>query len=290
MTHSGVRAKSWSWPVAGILAFAIAASLSLSGQEPPPPTRPAPKAKRPPSMLDQAGSADKHVVDEEAADRGKKIYIVQCITCHGSTARGAQNGPDLVRSLTLLHDRYGSAVGPYLRKGHPTAASKFSDAEITDLSHFLHAKVEDTLRTSPLFHVQNILTGDAKAGEAFFNGPGKCNTCHSPSGDLKGFASKYDPVDVQQRFLFPRPGFGRNRKVAMVTVTPASGPAVTGTLEKIDDFNVSLRDSDGVYHSWTRTSSLKVKVDDPYEAHAKLLDVYTDKNMHDITAYLETLK
>ncbi len=241
-------------------------------------------------MLDQAGSADKQVVDDAAADRGKKVYIVQCITCHGASARGAQNGPDLVRSLTLLHDRYGDQIGPYLRKGHPTASSKFTDAEIVDLSHFLHARLADTLRTSPMFHVQNVLTGDAKAGEAFFNGPGKCSTCHSPKGDLAGFGAKYDPVDIQQRFLFPRPAFGRGRKQKMVTVTAANGKAVTGVLDKIDDFNVSLKDASGEYHSWTRTPSLKVVVDDPFEAHGQLLDVYTDKNMHDVTAYLETLK
>jgi mono/diheme cytochrome c family protein len=270
----------------GIVVLSGGLSSGLNAQEPPP--RPA--AKKGGGMLAQAGSADKHVVDDAAADRGKKIYIVQCITCHGASARGAQNGPDLVRSLTLLHDRYGSTLGPYLRKGHPTPASKFTDAEVLDLSHFLHARLDDTLRTSPTFHVQNVLTGDAKAGEAFFNGAGKCATCHSTKGDLAGFGGKYDPVDIQQRFLFPRPGFGRGRKQVMVTVTGPSGASVTGVLDKIDDFNVSLKDASGEYHSWTRTPSLKVKVDDPFEAHAKLLDVYTDKNMHDVTAYLETLK
>lgn len=96
-------------------------------------------------MLDQAGSDDKHVVDPDAAERGRKVYIAQCITCHGSTARGAQNGPDLVRSLTLLHDRYGSVIGPYLKKGHPTQSTPsadLTDAQVKDLSHFLHARLE----------------------------------------------------------------------------------------------------------------------------------------------------
>ena len=262
----------------------------LGAQEPALPTKPGPK--RAPSMLDQAGSTDKQVVDDVAADRGKKIYIVQCITCHGASARGAQNGPDLVRSLTLLHDRYGNVIGPYLKKGHPTATSKFTDAEIVDLSHFLHARVEDTLRTSPLFHAQNVLTGDPKAGEAYFNGAGRCTSCHSPKGDLAGFGGKYDPVDIQQRFIFPRPGIGlaARRTQVMATVTTPSGETWTGPLVRIDDFNVSLRDSTGQYHSWTRTASLKVKIDDPFAPHAKLLDEITDKNMHDVTAYLETLK
>lgn len=246
-------------------------------------------------MLAQAGSADKHVVDEEAAQRGGKVYVAECITCHGSTARGAQNGPDLVRSLTVLHDRYGSTIGPFLKKGHPThgtPSANLTASQVTDLSHFLHLKVEDTLRLSPLFHVQNVLTGDAKAGAEYFNGAGKCSSCHSVTGDLKGFGAKYDPVDLQQRFLFPGGGFGRGRAQAQpkVTVTPASGAPVTGVLDKIDDFNVSLRDASGEYHSWTRTASLKVVITDPLDAHHKLLDTITDRNMHDVTAYLETLK
>jgi cytochrome c oxidase cbb3-type subunit III len=269
--------------------MALVAAAGLSAQAPP-----GRGGRGGGGLLDQAGAADKHIVDPAAADRGKKTYIAQCITCHGASARGGQNGSDLVRSLVVL---YGSEIGPFLKKGHPTQSNTsayFTPAQIEDLSHFLHERVNDTLRTSPLFHAQDVLTGDAKAGEAWFNGEGKCNACHSPTGDLAGIGSKYDPIDMQQKFLFPRPAFGRGGrgggKPTMVTVTPPSGPPVTGVLDRIDDFNVSLRDSAGEYHSWMRTPALKVKVSDPYAAHEELLDRITDKNMHDITAYLETLK
>jgi cytochrome c oxidase cbb3-type subunit 3 len=249
-------------------------------------------------MLAQAGATDKHVVDDEAADRGKKIYAAECVNCHGNSARGAQNGPDLVRSLAVLHDRYGSTIGPFLKKGHPmqsgAPSANLTKAQVEDLSHFIHQRVGDTLRTSPLFHAQDVLTGDAKAGEVYFKGDGKCIQCHSVTADLKGVGAKYDAIDMQQKFLFPKPGFGRGGrgggKPTMVTVTPPSGSAVTGVLDKLDDFNVSLRDKDGEYHGWTRTAQLKVKVDDPYKAHIELLDRITDKNMHDMTAYLESLK
>lgn len=276
--------------------FAVSACIFVSAQTPPPGgTRRVPGAG---GLLAQAGSADKHVVDPVAADRGKKIYIAECITCHAASARGNQSGPDLVRSLTLLHDRYGSEIGPFLKKGHPTQSTpsaKFTQPQIEDLADFIHQRLDDTLRTSPTFHAQNVLTGDPKAGQAWFNGVGKCSTCHSATGDLAGVGAKYDPVDMQQKFLFPRPAFGRaggrgGPKPIMATVQPPSGPAITGVLDKIDDFNVSLRDSDGEYHAWTRTPALKVKITDPYAAHVELLDRITDKNMHDITAYLETLR
>ena len=251
------------------------------------------------------GADDQQVVDEQLADLGKKIYIAECITCHGPKARGGNegppnlHGPDLVRSVTVLHDRYGNTIGEFLKKGHTTqsgkASASFTDAEILQLSHFLHQRVGDTLRSGPFNSVLNVLTGDGKAGEAYFNGEGKCSTCHAASGDLKGIASRYDAPTLQQKFLFPAtPNFGSRRtkagKPVMLTVTPPNGPAVTGEIDKLDDFDVSLRDSAGEYHSWKRTPELKVEKKDPYAAHNALLEQYTDKNIHDLTAYLETLK
>jgi cytochrome c oxidase cbb3-type subunit III len=244
------------------------------------------------------GPNDKHVVDAQSAERGKSIYIAECITCHGPRARGKGDGTDLVRSLTVLHDRYGNTIGPFLRKGHQTqsgiATSSFTQAQMSDLSNFLHQQVNDTLRGGPFSKVLNVLTGDPKAGQAYFNGAGKCNTCHSPTGDLAGIASKYDPPTLQQRFLFPRTtNFSRGQmavaKPTTVTVTDANG-SVSGVLDKMDDFDISLRDSSGEYHSWKRTPSLKIEKHDPYAAHIELLDQYTDKDIHDVVAYLETLK
>jgi mono/diheme cytochrome c family protein len=243
------------------------------------------------------GPADRQIVDPVAADRGRKVYAAECINCHGTHARGGDNGADLVRSEVVLHDRYGSTVGPFLKKGHPTQttpAAKLTAAQIEDLSHTLHQELFNTLRSA--LQIQNVLTGDAKAGAAYFNGAGQCAGCHSPTGDLAHIAARMDPPALQQRFLFPGGrGGGRGRgapasKPVTVTVTPASGAAISGTLLHLDDFNVSLRDSAGEYRSFRRTAALKVVKNDPAQAHHDLLDRYTDKDMHDIVAYLETLK
>jgi mono/diheme cytochrome c family protein len=245
------------------------------------------------------GPANKQIVDADAANRGRSVYFRDCINCHGPKARGSGPGTDLVRSLLVLHDRYGSTLGPFLQKGHPmqsgAAASSLTAAQVQDLSHFLHQRFEDTLRSGPYSKVLNVLTGDAKAGEAYFNGAGRCNTCHSPTGDLAHIASKYEPPTLQQKFLFPRTarfmgGGSGGPKPEMVTVTEPGGPAISGELLRIDDFTVALRGSDGQYRSWTRTPELKVQKSDPYEAHNELLDQYSDQNIHDIVAYLETLK
>ena len=176
-------------------------------------------------------------MDEAAADRGRKVYAAECINCHGSHARGGDKGADLVRSEVVLHDRYGSTIGPFLKKGHPTQTTppaQLTDQQIEDLSHTIHQEVYNTLRAA--LQIQNVLTGDPKAGAAYFNGEGKCSTCHSPTGDLAGIGARMDPPALQQRFLFPGGGgaaaaAGRRRAGPVtVTVTPASGAAVSGVL------------------------------------------------------------
>ena len=262
------------------------------------PAAPAPAGRgRGPAF--SPGPADKQVIDEAAALRGRKVYAAECITCHGTRARGTDRGADLIRSEVVLHDRYGSTIGPFLKNGHPTQttpAAQLTQAQIEDLSHTIHQEVYNTLRAA--LEIQNVLTGDAKAGAVYFNGEGKCSGCHSPAGDLAHIAARMDAPALQQSFLFPggRGGRGGGRGASAsthpvtVTVTPASGAPVTGTLVHIDDFNVALRDGTGEYRSFQRTPAIKVVKNDPAQAHHELLDKYTDKNIHDIVAYLETLK
>jgi cytochrome c oxidase cbb3-type subunit 3 len=76
-----------------------------------------------------------------------------------------------------------------------------------------------------------------------------------------------------------------------VTVTPASGPAVEGPLVQLDDFLVSLTMPDGSEQTFRRDGNVpKVEVKDPMQGHKTLLDTMKNKDMHDVTAYLETLK
>ena len=250
-----------------------------------------------------AGPNDRPAVDEAAAQRGKTTWTAECATCHGADARGTPKGPNLIRSTLVLHDRNGSDIGPVLKKGHPArmgeATTSFTDDQINELAQFLRQRINDSFRGSPIFKVRDVLTGDAKAGEAYFTGAGQCATCHPPTGDLAGIGRKYEPVDLQQRMLFPgggRGGRGRgapaapSRSTVTVTVTPQSGQPVSGTLVEMDDFTVTLREASGAVRTFNRSPSLKVEKNDPLAAHRQLLDRITDKNMHDLVAYLETLK
>ena len=245
------------------------------------------------------GAADRHRVEPAAALRGQKIYAAECVTCHGASARGTERGANLIRSARVLRDRYGSAIGPFLKKGHPmqtgTPSATLTDAQVTDLSHFIWDRINNTLRGSPEFDVKDVLTGDPKAGAAYFNGEGRCATCHSASGDLAGYGKRYPPVDIQQRFVFPfsiggRGGRGGARAQVTATVTMPNSAPVTGVLVSMDDFHVAIRDTAGQYRSWTRTPEMKVTKTEPLAAHVQLLDRLTDKAMHDVVAYLESLK
>jgi hypothetical protein len=122
-------------------------------------------------------------------------------------------------------------------------------------------------------------------GRTYFEGAGGCAKCHSATGDLAGVGRRYEPMDLQQRFLFPR-----STKPVRATVTPASEPAVTGEIVKIDDFDISLTDGSGQYHAWTRGPKLRVEIEDPLRQHHEMLDRYTDQEIHNVVRYLETLK
>ena len=226
--------------------------------------------------------------DAAAAARGEKLYTSNCGFCHGDKARGAE-GPNLVRSVAVLHDEKGETIGPVLTKGFPEKGmppfTNFSKEQIYDIAQYLHMQVE-LVANRGLYKRLNVVTGDAKAGEAYFNGAGGCKSCHSVTGDLAHIGTKYPADTLQTRFVWPAGRGGMRQKI---TVTLPSGESVTGTVKQIDDINVSLYDATGAYRSWAR-EGVKVELEDRLEGHRVLLEKYTDSDMHNLTAYLVTLK
>ena len=240
--------------------------------------------------------------DQAAVERGQRLFVAQCGFCHGSNATGGQSGPDLIRSVLVMDDENGKELGEFLKVGRPDKGMpkfELSEEQNRDIATFLHQRITAAANRGS-YKILNIVVGDAKAGEAFFNGAGKCNTCHSPTGDLKGIGAKYDPVTLQGRIVMPRGrgGFGGGRgrggppgPVVTVTVTLPSGQSFSGALVRITDFDVTLRDADGVLRSFTREDDTpKVQTKDPLQAHIDLLARWKDSDIHNLTAYLVTLK
>jgi mono/diheme cytochrome c family protein len=242
--------------------------------------------------------------DPASIARGKTLYDTNCSFCHGEDARGgAQGGPNLIRSDIVLRDQKGEMLAPVVQNGRPDASMpKFTlpSTDISDLAAFLHSfeiNSRDPARKRP----PSILVGDAKAGEAYFKA--KCSSCHSITGDLKGLGSRIsDPRTLQQTWLMPvvygaRAGFGVTASAALhvppvtVTVTLPDGKKVQGALGRIDDFIVVLTEADGTARSFRRDGDTpKVEIHDPIRPHKDLLRVYTDQDIHNVTAYLVTLK
>jgi cytochrome c oxidase cbb3-type subunit III len=232
--------------------------------------------------------------DAKMAAEGVKIFGPNCGFCHGADARGG-SGPDLLRSPVVLHDNQGEMIGPTVREGRPSrgmpAFSSFTDDQLRDLAEFLHLQVELAANRGT-YKILNVVTGDAKAGETYFNGAGKCNTCHSTTGDLAHIGSKMEPPDLTQAFLYPgaRDNKDGSKSGPKTTVTMRDGKTVIGTVKYQDDFYTSLYDADGNYHSIALDQVVKVQVEDKLIVHRQMLDHYTNTQMHDLTAYLVTLK
>ena len=236
----------------------------------------------------QGGPYERQRVDNAAATRGGAVYVQHCVNCHGSAAKGTERGPDLIRSPIVLRDRLGNGIGPAARKA-PSHQATLTNAQVVDLSHFLHQRVESVASNRNARAPINVLTGNPEAGRAYFNGAGACSTCHSPTGDLAGIATRVsDPVNLQQRFLFPSLRRGGPKQVEASVTT--GGRTISGALVRQDDFTIALRDTNGEYHAFTRGPGMVVVVRDPLQAHYELLDRYTDADMHDLTTYLATLK
>jgi mono/diheme cytochrome c family protein len=242
--------------------------------------------------------------DPASVDRGSSLFVSQCGFCHGSNARGGSTGPGLTRSELVQSDEGGRQLGVFLRAGRPDKgmpAFQLPTDQVSDVATFLHAAIFLS-GNRRLYQVLDILVGDPKAGEAYFAGAGKCATCHSAAGDLKGVGAKYDAVTLQGRLLMPRGGRGAgagppqqaylDRNAIKASITLPSRQTISGVLVRLTDFDVTLYDPQtGQIRSWFRNGDQpKVEVVDPLQAHVNMLPVWSDADMHNMTAYLASLK
>lgn len=254
--------------------------------------------------------------DPAVVARGKTLYGLSCSFCHGPDLRGGQlNGPNLLRSQLVLSDQAGELILPIVRgsradKGMPPIP--MPDEDVKAVAEYIHSVAAQSPRQgmpppgeTPI--VLDVLVGDAAAGRVYFEA--KCSACHSATGDMQGIAARVPDAKALQNLWVsggaaggrgrPSTGSGQeaggrggapNPRTVTVTVT-MPGETVEGRLLRIDDFIVTLAQADGIIRSFRRNGALpKVELHDPLEPHRTLLSVYTDKAMHDVTAYLATLK
>lgn len=242
---------------------------------------------------EKAATQEQPAKDTAAGGRGRTLFEQSCGFCHGRDATGAR-GPDLVRSPLVAHDVNGNLIGEVIRHGRPDKGmpplATMTDEQVADIAAFLHARALEAMESAGVprsYPVERLLTGNAEAGKAFFNGAGGCKNCHSPTGDLATIATKYSAIELEAQMLYP--GGRQATPHATAVVTLPSGEQITGALVHADDFMVGLRDAFGWYRSFPR-DRVKVELQDPLTAHRELLGKLTQADVHNLFAYLETLK
>jgi cytochrome c oxidase cbb3-type subunit 3 len=268
----------------GVWALAGAALLScvLAAQQAADATRGAP--------AEAATASGNDPMAKPGVQQGQVLFSNNCAGCHGPLAKGGI-GPSLIASTIARHDVNGELIAPVVHDGRPSQGmppfANLSSAEVAQIVAFLHARItatdSNTFRApGASFGLSKLLTGDAVAGKQYF--AAKCSSCHSATGDLAGIAKKYSPPDLESRMLMPRAGKPKG------AVTLRNGSVVRGEIMRNDQYDVAVRDASGQYHSWPVSETRHIQVDDPLRGHTALLSVYTDGDIHNVFAYLETLQ
>lgn len=270
-----------------IFAIPVPAQQAVSGRSGPPPQSPA--ARRPP--------ATKSAQSYSAADiqAGESQFISQCGFCHGRDAQGGESGPDLTRSLLAAEDVRGDKLGPLILSGRPAEgmpAFSLPPADISALVAFIHdakSRTESANGNRRSVDIEDLQTGNAEAGKKYFNGQGGCSKCHSLSGLFANVGSRFQGLALLQRMLYPRNRGPRTPSGLPLATVTAQGRTISGGLTYRDEFSITLIDSEGWSHSFA-LATIKLKLDDPLQAHADQLGKYSDEEMHNVFAFLQTLK
>jgi len=248
-----------------------------------------PGGARPPVTVGSQGPMPVHATfTGTQIENGGTLFLQNCAFCHGKDAGGGESGPDLTRSALVTADKEGEGIGAIVRNGRiEKGMPKFNlaDGEILSLTAFIHAQQDKAMSqtgTRKGVDESDLQTGNAAAGKQYFEGAGGCSKCHSETS-LAGVATRFKSLQLEMQMLYPR-----NVK-SKVTVTPRGGQSMTGTLEYQDEFTIGLKDAAGMYHSWP-VAMISYKVDQPLEAHVTAFSKYTDNDIHDVLAYIQTLK
>lgn len=274
--------------ISGIL---IALAPVVYGQNPQGAPPRAPSIQSPASHARPKSTTPQNYTAEQIR-AGEIRFGSQCGFCHGKDAAGGETGTDLTRSSVVAQDSHGDKMEPVVRGGRPSAGmpsfSNLSEEELQSIVAYVHSQMEKfaTLgggRRS--VEPSDLATGSVDAGRAYFNGEGKCSTCHSATGDLAGIGGRLQGLNLVRRMLYPTAAPGHMR----ATFTLPSGQTVVAPALSDDEFAVTVLDPMGARQTYQK-SAVKVKVEDPLSAHFDGLGKYTDADMHNVYAYLESLK
>jgi cytochrome c oxidase cbb3-type subunit 3 len=278
-----------------VILFVFASIAFGQPQNPPPRTTARPPSTRSPAAQTRPKSLTPQSYSADLIREGEARFGSQCGFCHGKDAAGGETGPDLTRAELVAQDSHGDKLIPVIRTGRPSAGMpafpNLTEGELNAIAAFLHTQMDKFAELGGgrrSVEPSDLATGNAAAGREYFEGVGKCSSCHSATGDLAGIAKRYQGLTLLRRMLYPT-GTGPAATSGNVTFTLRSGQTVVAPLVTVDDFSVTVLDPLGARQTYP-LSAVKVKVDDALDAHFVQLGKYTDADMHNVYAYLETLK
>jgi cytochrome c oxidase cbb3-type subunit 3 len=172
-------------------------------------------------------------------------------------------------------------------------AFSLPSADIDAIVAFIHdakTKTESDKGNRRSVDVEDLQTGNAEAGKQYFNGAGGCAKCHSVSGSFATVGARFQGLALMQRMLYPRNRGPRAPDLLPATVvTSANGQTISGRLAYRDEFTITIVDANEWSHSFP-VATVKIEGDDPLREHTEQLGKYTEKDMHDVFAYLQSLK
>jgi cytochrome c oxidase cbb3-type subunit 3 len=219
---------------------------------------------------------------------GRGLFLQNCAFCHGKDAGGGESGPDLTRSKLVSSDKEGESLGAVIHNGRPDKGMpKFnlSEPDVLNLVAFIHSEQDKAFAqtgTRKGVDEADLQTGDAAAGKRYFEGVGGCTKCHSATS-LGGVATRYTGLRLEQQMLYPRDVKSK------VTVKTEAGQTFSGILAYQDEFTIAMKDASGTYRSWP-VRDITFQIDDPAEAHVTALSRYSDEAIHNVFAYIQTLR
>ncbi len=283
-TRMNVLRRFWFW-----IACAVLVGGTFSSAQNPSQNAQAGRASK------QKGASASKTYSPELIQKGTALFRQDCSFCHGRDAGGGESGPDLTRSKLVIADIDGDKIGPVVRNGRPDKGMPpfdRSEKQIASLMAFIHTQQKNAVAASSGpkgsggrkgVDVSDLQTGNVQAGKQYFEGAGGCAKCHSAAGDLAGVATRFQGLELEEQMLYPK------HPKSKVSVTPSGSEAIEGTLAYLDEFTVALIDASGAYRSW-RTRDVQYKVDESLKAHEDLFSKFTDADVHNLMAYLQTLR
>ena len=185
---------------------------------------------------------------------------------------GGETGPDLTKSALVRDDASGDRIAAVIRDGRTDKgmpAFHLAAPETTAVISFIRSQKEKAESKAAgarrSVDLADLQTGSADAGRQYFNGAGRCATCHSPAGDFAGIAGRLKGLELLQRMLYPSRGGGRHRRRDAAVGREAQGGA-----------RLSRRVHDRAHRrcrplSIVAARSVTFTVDNPLDAHVEQL-------------------